>query len=84
MWNHYVIEKFSQAVRDLALGEGHLKQRLSHACFGLMLINPEDLPGLLRSEFRNLKQWLLGAPGEVSGLAETINTLNPLVFNMAY
>jgi len=79
MWNHYVIEKFSIAVRELALGEGQLKQRLIHACFGLMLINPEDLPGLLRNEFRTLKQRLLGVKptGEMSGLAETINTLNP-------
>ena len=79
MWNHYVIEKFSVAVRELALGEGHLKQKLMHACFGLMLINPEDLPGLLRSEFRSLKERAMGVKpaGEVTGCAETINTLNP-------
>jgi hypothetical protein len=79
MWNLYVIEKFSRAVRELALGEGNLKQRLVHACFGLMSINPEELPGLLRSEFRSLKEQVMGVEptGEVTGCTETINTLNP-------
>ncbi len=58
MWNSYVMERFAAAVAHLALQEGRLSERLTRASGNLMLISPESLPRLLRTDFRNLKQLL--------------------------
>jgi hypothetical protein len=79
MWNHYVVERFSAAVQCLALEEGSLSERLTYAFGNLMLVNPEDLPGLLRIDFRSLKQQLTRT--EVSGdkarIVESVAVLSP-------
>jgi hypothetical protein len=79
MWNHYVVERFSAAVQCLALEQGSLSERLTQAFSNLMLVNPEELPGLLRIDFRSLKQQL--ARTEVSGdrarVVENLAALSP-------
>jgi hypothetical protein len=79
MWNPYIMDRFAAAVGHLALGDGSLTERLKRAFANLMLVNPEDLPGLLRIEFRALQQQLTRTEpsGDSSKVVENVAALSP-------
>jgi hypothetical protein len=80
MWIPYVMDRFSTAVGHLALGEGSLSERLTRASGNLMLIRPEDLPGLLRKDFGTLKQLLTRTEvcGDKARVLENVAVLSPV------
>ena len=53
------IEHFSKAVAALALREGTLRERLGDAWLSLIALESEDVPAVLRDQFRALEHgWL--------------------------
>lgn len=54
----YALEKFSDAVRTLAVGPGDVRSRLLTASLGFHTVRAEDLPGSLRRNLRWIERML--------------------------
>lgn len=54
----YALEKFSDAVRTLAVGPGDVRSRLLTAFLGFHTVREEDLPRPLRRDFRWIERML--------------------------
>lgn len=52
---HYAIEKLSQAIRFLAVGEGDVRERLRTAYIGFHTLKDDDFPDDLRKDW----QWVM-------------------------
>ena len=54
----HALEKFSDAVRTLAVGPGDVRPRLLTASLGFHTVRAEDLPGSLRRNLRWIERML--------------------------
>jgi len=59
----YLIEKFDQAVFDLATGQGDARSRLAYAYYRFWIIRLDDYPEYVRKERQAIDQLLVRLPG---------------------
>jgi len=64
MYSHdYILEKFTQALYDLATGEGDARSRIGPAYYRFWHVNEEDFPEHLRKKRTDIDRLLMRLPG---------------------